>query len=868
MQSRTRKKRIMSFLVPLLMVLAVMIASGAFVTNQMQEYISSSGEATMTSVMEQMAHIYDLQVSAVYDRLERIDRNLFSGRNRAIALEDQKGFLTAMVDNASEQILFMKDNGLVLTAAGEERYINIQTGSLMKLQQQEPIAQSITWNVGLQKEIYFLVAIACEPYTVDGQQFSAIGIVYDRSGFDSLLEVNGFDGEAVLIAVDENGIATYTNLEGEKYTRNYAVLRHLKSDKVITEAQYDSLSKQLAAGATGVEEIQLKGVSCYFGFRPLASVDSSLLCAVPVSVLNGSLLEYQALVSQLIVTVIVLFAILILALMGYIAKAAAATERAEFEEETRRIKEEAMAALEVERDRADYASQAKSQFLSNMSHDIRTPMNAIVGFTSLAIAHIDEDKAVLKDYLEKISVSSEHLLSLINDVLDMSRIESGRIAIQEVECSLPNLAHGLRSILQSSIHSKNIDFYIDTVDVEHERILCDKLRVNQILINIASNAVKYTNAGGQIRVKFSEVPGAPEGFADFVFTVSDTGIGMSAEFLKTIFEPFTRETTSTVNKIEGTGLGMAITKNIVDRMGGTISVTITLGVGSEFVVKIRFRTVGIAQDIGVIPELDGCRALVADDNMDTCGNVAKMLRGAGLRAEWTTLGKEVVFRTRIAAEEKDPFKVYIIDWQMPDMNGIEVVRRVRKEIGNEIPIIILTAYDWHDIEQEARQAGVTTFCSKPLFRSQLYQALKNAEDAATKETSTAASWEQFKGKRVLVVDDVELNREIAVAVIEDAGMKVETAENGREAVEKIARSAEGYYDIVLMDVMMPILDGYHATQEIRKLENRKLAQIPIVAMTANAFEEDRIAALKAGMNDHLTKPMELEKLYEMMKKYL
>lgn len=380
--------------------------------------------------------------------------------------------------------------------------------------------------------------------------------------------------------------------------------------------------------------------------------------------------------------------------------------------------------------------------------------------------------------------------------------------------------------------------------------------------------MKYTNTGGQIRVKFSEVPGAPEGFADFVFTVSDTGIGMSEEFLKTIFEPFTRETTSTVNKIEGTGLGMAITKNIVDMMGGTISVTSTLGVGSEFVVKIRFRTVDTAQDMGVIPELDGCRALVADDNMDTCGNVAKMLRGAGLRAEWTTLGKEVVFRTRIAAEEKDPFKVYIIDWQMPDMNGIEVVRRVRKEIGNEIPIIILTAYDWHDIEQEARQAGVTTFCSKPLFRSQLYQALKNAEDAATKETATAASWEQFKGKRVLVVDDVELNREIAVAVIEDAGMKLETAENGREAVEKIARSAEGYYDIVLMDVMMPILDGYHATQEIRKLENRKLAQIPIVAMTANAFEEDRIAALKAGINDHLTKPMELEKLYEMMKKYL
>ena len=527
-----------------------------------------------------------------------------------------------------------------------------------------------------------------------------------------------------------------------------------------------------------------------------------------------------------------------------------------------------MAALEIERDRADYANQAKSQFLSNMSHDIRTPMNAIVGFTSLAIAHIDDDKMVLRDYLEKISVSSEHLLSLINDVLDMSRIESGKIQIQEVECSLPNLAQGLRSILQSSIASKNLDFFIDTVDVEHEMIICDKLRVNQILINIASNAVKYTNSGGKIKVKISETEGAPEGYADFEFSVADTGIGMSEEFLKTIFEPFTRETNSTVSKIEGTRLGMAITKNIVDMMGGTISVTSTPGVGSEFVVKFRFRTIENEEELTVIPELDGFRALVADDNMDTCGSVAKMLRTAGLRAEWTTLGKEVVFRTKMAMEENDPFKVYIIDWLMPDMNGIEVVRRVRSEIGDEIPIIILTAYDWHDIEKEAREAGVTAFCSKPLFRSQLYQALRNVEDATTKESVPETSPEQFKGKRVLIVDDVELNREIAVAVIEDAGMQVETAENGQEAVEMLSKSVEGYYDIVLMDVMMPIMNGYEATQEVRKLENRKLADIPIIAMTANAFEEDRIAALKAGMDDHLAKPIQLEKLYEIMLKYL
>lgn len=270
----------------------------------------------------------------------------------------------------------------------------------------------------------------------------------------------------------------------------------------------------------------------------------------------------------------------------------------------------------------------------------------------------------------------------------------------------------------------------------------------------------------------------------------------------------------------------------------------------------------------MIPELDGYRALVADDNMDSCGSVSKMLRVAGLRPEWTTSGKEVVFRTRMAMEENDPFKVYIIDWLMPDMNGIEVVRRVRSEIGNEIPIIILTAYDWHNIEKEAREAGVTAFCAKPLFRSELLNALRNVEYGATPKEAANGPKEQFQGKRVLIVDDVDLNREIATAVIEDAGIIAETAENGQVAVDMIAQSKDGYYDLILMDVMMPIMDGYQATQEIRKLKNRKLADIPIIAMTANAFEADRQAAMKAGMDDHLAKPIQIEKLYEMMTKYL
>ena len=865
MHSRNRKRHILSFLIPLLIVFAAMTISGALMTNQMAGYIRSSGVETMTGVLEQMTQTYDLQVRSVYERLERINRNLFRSENRGISLTVQKGFLTAMTDSESEHILFMKDNGQVLTEEGDECYLDIQTSSLLKLQQKKRIAQSVTWKEGLQKETCFLVAIPCEPYTVDGERFSAIGILYDRSGFDGLLEVSGFGGQAVLLAVDENGIVTYTNQDGEQYTRNYALLRHMKASGTITESQYEHLSEQIVAGATVVEMIELNGVSCYFGFQPLQSTDNKLICVLPASVLNGSLLAYQAVATRMIVLSIVLFAFLCLALILYIAKAASATQRAEFEAENRRIQEEAMAALAIEKDRADHANRAKSLFLSNMSHDIRTPMNAIIGFTSLAITHMD-NKEQLQDYLKKICTSSEHLLSLINDVLDMSRIESGKVQINESECSIPIMVHDLRSILLSSINAKRLDFFIDTIDVEHEDVICDKLRVNQVLINIASNAIKYTRPGGTVAVKIAEKHTAPAGFADFEFSVKDTGIGMSPEFLKTIFEPFSREESSTVSKIEGTGLGMAITKNIVDMMGGTISVHSVLGEGSEFTVKLRFRTTKNKKTISVIPELKGFRALVADDNMDSCGSVTKMLRTVGMRPEWTTSGKEAVFRAYMAIDENDPFRVYIIDWLMPDMNGVEVVRRIRKKIGDDVPIIILTAYDWADIEAEARDAGATAFCSKPLFLSELYNALQTVESVP--EEFEEPSGEEFQGKRVLLVDDVELNREIAVAILEETGIKVETAENGQIAVDMIVGAKPGYYDLVLMDVMMPVMDGYEATRAIRELEDQKRAAIPIIAMTANAFEEDRLAAIHAGMNDHLSKPIQLDRLYKMMRKYL
>ena len=516
---------------------------------------------------------------------------------------------------------------------------------------------------------------------------------------------------------------------------------------------------------------------------------------------------------------------------------------------------------------AERANQAKTTFLNNMSHDIRTPMNAIIGFTLLAATHIDE-KGRLKDYLSKIMTSSNHLLSLINDVLDMSRIESGKVKIEESPCSIPIVMHDLRNILQTDIKAKRLDFFIDTVDVVDENVICDKLRLNQILLNCMSNAMKYTKAGGTVGFRIIQKGHAPEGFADYDFVVKDNGIGMSEEFAEHIFEPFTREETSTVSRIPGTGLGMAITKNIVDMMGGTIKVKSELGVGSEFTISLRFKTTQQNSKRGVIKELNGFRALVADDSMDSCASVEKMLRTIGLRPEWTTSGKEAIFRAKYASQENDPFQVYIIDWLMPDMNGIEVVRRIRMEIGDEVPIIILTAYDWADIEQEAREAGVTAFCAKPLFVSELYDVLQNASCPVKTKDKTILEVEAFKGKEILLVEDVELNREIAETILTEAGFHVNSVEDGKQAVDYMESEKGNMIDLILMDVMMPVMDGYEATQKIRQLEDKTKADIPIIAMTANAFEEDAKAAIEAGMNAHMAKPIRIESLYEIIEQYL
>ena len=520
---------------------------------------------------------------------------------------------------------------------------------------------------------------------------------------------------------------------------------------------------------------------------------------------------------------------------------------------------EKKALLEDALSQANRASKAKSVFLSNMSHDIRTPMNAIIGFTTLAITHIDHREQV-EMYLKKIMTSGNHLLSLINDILDMSRIESGKMHLEEKPCSLPDILHNLRSIIQADVHSKQLELYMDAMDVQNEDIYCDGLRLNQVLLNLLSNAVKYTGAGGKVAIKVVEIAGAPAGYANFEFRIMDTGIGMSEEFVSHIFEPFERERNSTISGIQGTGLGMSITKNIVDLMNGSIEVKSKQGVGTECIVSFTFRLYAGKKEPQTIPELKGLRALVVDDDFNTCDSVTSMLQQIGLRAEWTLSGKEAVLRTRQAVMRSDNYFVYVIDWLLPDMNGVEVARRVRQEVGKEVPIIVLTAYDWSDIEDEALEAGVTAFCSKPLFLSELKGCLNSIVNSGREQEALERRPEPVRKGRILLTEDNELNQEIAVAILEGAGFTTDVAENGQVAVEMLSSSQPGYYQLVLMDVQMPVMNGYEATRAIRRLENRKLADIPILAMTANAFEEDKQEALRSGMNGHIAKPINIELL--------
>lgn len=700
----------------------------------------------------------------------------------------------------------------------------------------------------------------------DENRFTHLVLLKSIETLKKYYTTESYGGNAATYIIKKNGTLAYYDAEDDIIgARN--VFKALENAEYVQSQSFSEIKEHLISEGVVATNILLDQTEYYYCLTTLPVYDMTLMLLLPAEYVAASTMDMMNSTIRVSITVMSVMAVLIVLAFISISMVQRSSQKVKIEQQNNQELNRLRLAAEEAMVAAESANKAKSTFLSNMSHDIRTPMNAVIGFATLALANVDNEEKV-KDYLTKILSSSNHLLSLINDILDMSRIESGKIQLEETAANLSDMLHDIKTIIGGQIHAKQLELYLDVMDVTDEDVFCDKTRLNQVLLNLLSNAIKFTLPGGTVSIRVAQLPNAPEGKGLYEIKVKDTGIGMSQEFAKRIFEPFERERTSTVSKIQGTGQGMAISKNIIDMMGGTITVQTEKDKGTEFTIRLALRLQSERRSLETIKELEGLKALVVDDDFNTCDSVTKMLVQVGMRSEWTLFGKEAVLRARQSMELNDPFRAYIIDWRLPDMNGIEVTRQIRA-LGDDTPIIILTAYDWMDIEEEARTAGVTAFCSKPMFMSDLRETLMTAlgqqEAKGGSILPRIKEASDFKEKHLLLVEDNELNREIALEILGEYGFRIDTAENGAESVEKIAASRPGDYDLVLMDIQMPVMDGYEATRAIRALEEPALAGIPILAMTANAFDEDRKAAMESGMNGFLSKPIQIEELVQTLR---
>mgnify|MGYP002470857128 CR=1 FL=1 len=595
--------------------------------------------------------------------------------------------------------------------------------------------------------------------------------------------------------------------------------------------------------------VQVNGQTLYLLCTHLPDSEWYLISVMPFGTLDKIMknLSVERQVITLILCITVLIGVLIIFILYY------------------RLSQQQMFELDQARREAAKANKAKSEFLSSMSHDIRTPMNGIVGMTAIAMANIDNTERV-KDCLEKITLSSRHLLGLINDVLDMSKIESGKLSLNMSLLSLSKAMDSIVNIVQPQVKERQQHFDIFIQKIQSEEVYCDSVRLNQVLINLLSNALKFTPEGGVINV-FLDQEDSPKGdnYVRCHFRVKDNGVGMTEEFQKKIFDTFTREEKAQIDKIEGTGLGMAITKAIVDTMNGTIEVKSAPGKGSEFHIVLDLEKADTKEADMILPPW---KMLVVDNNEDLCLSAVSSLKEIGIDAQWASDGKTAVEMVKKCHEENNDYEVVLLDWKMPGMDGLHTAREMRKHLGDKVPILIISAYDWSEIEQEAKEAGIQGFISKPLFKSNLFLGLSQHVLRETDEKSEDEVHLQcFSGKHVLLSEDNDLNWEIAEELLSEAGFELERAENGQICVEMFEQSPVGFYDVILMDIRMPIMNGYDAAKTIRALD-RKDANIPIIAMTADAFSDDIQHCLDCGMNEHVAKPIDVDRLSQILKKYI
>lgn len=634
------------------------------------------------------------------------------------------------------------------------------------------------------------------------------------------------------------------------YSDYFSVVREKQDDDKMEEAEefITNLAVSMEAGENYSDVLQFDGNRQQVYSTALANSEWYLVTALPYGVLNETVnsLSQQRLIATF-VSFAVIATLLLLIFFRYFQ-----LMRLQLQE----VEESRQIALQ--------ATKAKSEFLSNMSHDIRTPMNAIVGMTAIATAHID-DKEQVQNCLKKISLSGRHLLGLINDVLDMSKIESGKMTLSMDQISLPEVVEGIVGIVQSQVHGKNQSFNVHVDNIEVESVYCDSVRLNQVLLNLLSNAVKYTQEGGSISLSlYEEVSPKGDNYIRVHIKVEDNGIGMDEEFQQKIFDSYSRADNKRVHKTEGAGLGMAITKYIVDAMEGTIQVESKLGQGTKFNLILDLEKAEIEEMDMILP---AWKMLVVDDDEMLCKTTVEALKDIGVTADWTLSGEKAIALVEQHHKKEDDYQIILLDWKLPGMNGIQVAREIRRSLGHNVPILLISAYDWSEFEAEAREAGVDGFISKPLFKSTLYYGLQKYMGVEESAEEQDKQHMDLSGRRILVAEDNDLNWEVLNELLSDAGMKLEWAENGQICVDMFAQSDQGYYDAILMDVRMPVMNGHEATTAIRALERADAQSVPIIAMTADAFSEDAQKCLDCGMNAHTAKPINLEEVLFLLRKY-
>ena len=692
--------------------------------------------------------------------------------------------------------------------------------------------QPIILDNMLSTEGSLIFLIPVEKRIVNGKKICALGVVYNSQNLFDMLNIHAYDGKVMMYIVHQDGVALFRSSQAD-IIDGYNMINSLEAAE-FKRGSLDSLRSNIRSGQQELMTFHLDNEEYYLNYTSVGVDDWQLVTMVPVDVVSGRLMQSS------MITFLCMFLIGALIVIAFVLLYSDSTKKV--------LRAEAAA-----RKAAESANRSKSQFLSNMSHDIRTPMNAIIGMTKIAQDHIEEREKVT-DCLKKINLSGQLLVGLINDILDMSKIESGKMVLNKDTASLVELMQNLVNITQPAVLQKMQVFNIRLHNIQHENLIFDSLRLNQVMINLLGNAVKFTPEGGSISLDVTEEPAAEEGAVHLTLKVADSGIGISPEFQKNLFTSFTREQDSKIDKIEGSGLGLAITKMIVTMMEGSISVESELGKGSIFTVEMDLPIADASEEM-TLPEI---HVLVADDDADTCRSAADYLRELGARADVAFGGLEAVKKADAALKTGDDYQIIFLDWRMSDLEGTDTAREIRSIVGEEVPILIISAYDWSGIEKDADEAGINGFIQKPFFKSTIYHNIQKYYLHCNQGQPVAASEQNvLLGKNILLVDDNAINLEIAEEILSDTGAVVDTARDGREAVERFACSPSGYYAMILMDIQMPVMNGYEATKAIRHMNRADADQVLVFAMTADAFADDIVLAKQVGMNAHFAKPLDM-----------